>query len=166
MCRHIYDWNIVNCDVKRPIHLTSPWLSGDVPRLLSYGIYISRFVRFARYCTSVLISILKIFKSLQNFWHRVTDITSFGKRLGSSLGHTLNFCPNLLQYRFRIMYNKEPLTLSSTVVLSTNFGGSKVKRISSRRARENACDVVSTTHAIIERTIGLVLGLFTALYIP
>ena len=24
MCRHIYDWNIVNCDVKQPIHLTSP----------------------------------------------------------------------------------------------------------------------------------------------
>ena len=32
-----------------------------------------------------LISILKIFKSLQNYWHRVTDITSFGKRLESSL---------------------------------------------------------------------------------
>ena len=36
-----------------------------------------------------LISILKIFKSLQNCLHRVTNITSFGKRLGS----TLNFCP-------------------------------------------------------------------------
>ena len=23
MCRHIYDWNIVDCDVKQPIHLTS-----------------------------------------------------------------------------------------------------------------------------------------------
>ena len=23
MCRHIYDWNIVYCDVKQPIHLTS-----------------------------------------------------------------------------------------------------------------------------------------------
>ena len=21
MCRHIYDWNIVNCDVKQPIQL-------------------------------------------------------------------------------------------------------------------------------------------------
>ena len=31
-----------------------PWLSGDVPRLPSYGIYISQFVRFARCCTSVL----------------------------------------------------------------------------------------------------------------
>ena len=28
MCRHIYDWNIVNCDVKEPIHKSltvSPW---------------------------------------------------------------------------------------------------------------------------------------------
>ena len=23
MCRHIYDWNIVNCDVKQPIQLNS-----------------------------------------------------------------------------------------------------------------------------------------------
>ena len=31
-----------------------PWLSGDVPRLPSYGIYISQLVRFARCWTSVL----------------------------------------------------------------------------------------------------------------
>ena len=30
-----------------------PWLSGDVPRLQSYGIYILLLVRFARCCTSV-----------------------------------------------------------------------------------------------------------------
>ena len=30
-----------------------PWLSGDVPRLQSYGVYISQLVRFARCCTSV-----------------------------------------------------------------------------------------------------------------
>ena len=83
-----------------------------------------------------MISILKAFKSLQNFWRRVTDITSFGKRLGNSLGHTLNFCPNLVKYRFRIMFHKESLTLSSTVILFTNFVGSKAKRISSRRARK------------------------------
>ena len=47
-----------------------------------------------------MISILNL-KSLQSYWHRVTDVTSFGKRLESSLGHTLNFCPNLVQYRFK-----------------------------------------------------------------
>ena len=30
-----------------------PWFSGDVPRLLSYVVYISQLVRFARCCTSV-----------------------------------------------------------------------------------------------------------------
>ena len=38
------------------------------------------------------ISILKIYKLLQNCWHRVIDITSFEKHLESSLDHTLNFC--------------------------------------------------------------------------
>ena len=31
-----------------------PWLSGDIARFPSYGIYISRLVRFARCCPSVL----------------------------------------------------------------------------------------------------------------
>ena len=30
-----------------------PWLSGDVPRLPSYGVFISQLIRFARCCTSV-----------------------------------------------------------------------------------------------------------------
>ena len=30
-----------------------PWLSGDVPRLPSFGVYIFQLVRFARCCTSV-----------------------------------------------------------------------------------------------------------------
>ena len=30
-----------------------PWLSGDVPRLPPYGIYVLQLVRFARCCTSV-----------------------------------------------------------------------------------------------------------------
>ena len=109
---------------------------------------------------------IKIFKSFQNFRHRVTDITSFGKCFGSSIGHTLNFCTNLMQYRFRIMYHKESLTRSSTVILPTNFGGSKAKLISIwsdskivKRLRRRQYDP-----AIIEGTIGLVLGPFTALY--
>ena len=30
-----------------------PWLNGDVPRLQSYGIYISQLIRFARCCIRV-----------------------------------------------------------------------------------------------------------------
>ena len=42
------------------------------------------------------------------------------KTFGKFLGHTLNFCPNLVQYRFKNMYLKESLTRSSMVILSTN----------------------------------------------
>ena len=44
-----------------------PFLSGDVPRLPSYDIYISQLVRFARCCTSVFDFHSKILKSLQNY---------------------------------------------------------------------------------------------------
>ena len=30
MCRHIYDWNIVNCDVKQPIQLNSTQLIANI----------------------------------------------------------------------------------------------------------------------------------------
>ena len=30
MCRHIYDWNIVNCDVKQPIFLTLSFILHDL----------------------------------------------------------------------------------------------------------------------------------------
>ena len=82
-----------------------PWLSGDVPRLPSYGIYISQLVRFARCCTNVWISILKISKLLQNCLHRVIDITSFEKHLESSLDRT----PNFRQY--------DPLIIETTIGL-------------------------------------------------
>ena len=41
----------------------------------------------------------KIFKLLPNYWHRVTDITSFENQFGSSSGHTLTFYLNLVKYR-------------------------------------------------------------------
>ena len=40
-------------DFEFPI-VNFPWLSGGVPKLPSYGIYILQLVRFARCCTSVL----------------------------------------------------------------------------------------------------------------
>ena len=80
-------------------------------------------VRFARCCTSVfyfLSKYLQITSKLLKQGYRYIFITSFGKRLESSLDHTLNFCPNLVQYRVKNMYLKEVLTRSSTVILSTN----------------------------------------------
>ena len=82
------------------------WLSGDVPRLPSYGVYILQLVRFARCRTSVFDFHYKIFKSLQNYCQRVTDIKSFENRLESSFGHRLNFCPNLVQDCLKKMLQK------------------------------------------------------------
>ena len=59
-----------------------PWLSGDVPRLPSYGIYISQLVRFARCCTSVLDFHLKNSKLLQNCWHRCYRYHKLRKTFG------------------------------------------------------------------------------------
>ena len=89
--------------------------------LVIFHSYIALVVRLARCCTSVFyFHSKKIFKSLQNYWLGDTDVISFGKSLESSLGHTLNFCPNLVQYRFKNMYPKEPLIRFSTTMLSTN----------------------------------------------
>ena len=81
-----------------------PWLSGDVPRLPSYGIYISQLVRFARCCTSVL-----------DFHFKNLQITSFEKHLESSLDHTLN-CRNLVIFHSKNICQKVFLTRASTVV--------------------------------------------------
>ena len=63
-----------------------------------------------------LIFILKIFKVLQNYWQRVTNITSFGKRTGRFSGYTQTFCQNLEIYRFKNVFLKESLTRPSTVI--------------------------------------------------
>ena len=98
-----------------------PWLSGDVPRLPSYAIYISQLgFRFARCCTSVFdfhSKNLQIASKLLTQGYRYHKLR---KTFGKYLGHTLNFCPNLVQYRFKNMYLKESPTRSSTVILSTN----------------------------------------------
>ena len=72
----------------------------------------SPFLRFF-----FLISILKIFKSVQNLTQGYRYY-KFRKSLGSSSGHTLNFCPNSEQYRVKYtgMFQKESLALSSTLI--------------------------------------------------
>ena len=42
------------------------------------------------------ISILKFFKSITNYWHRVTDMTSFEKYLESCSDHTMTFYLNFV----------------------------------------------------------------------
>ena len=153
-------------DFEFPI-INFPWLSGDVPRLPSYGIYISQLVRFARCCTSVLDLHSKISKLLQNCWHRVKEITSFEKKhLESSLNHTPNFCRNLVIFQEYVSLGiSHPVFYGDLVYKirrvkdTPNFisSGSKIVK----RLRRRQYDTLIT-----ERTICLVLGPSTALYRP
>ena len=114
------------------------------------------------------ISILKISKLLQNYWHRVIDITSFEKHLENSLDHTLNFCRNLMIFRSKNICQKG--------ISHPAFYGDIVYKL--RRAKDTPNFISSGSKIvkrlcwrqydpmIIERTIGLVLGPCTALYRP
>ena len=79
------------------------------------------------------ISIVKIFKSLQYYLHRVTDITSFEKHLESSLGHNLRICPNWWNIVSRICFWRN-LSLG---FLRWSSLQNKEGRISSRWARKS-----------------------------
>ena len=142
-----------------------PWLSGNVPRLLSFGICISHFVRFAICCTCVWISILNIIISLQNFWHRATDITSFEKHLENSSDHTLSFYPfgeiSFQEYAsgrdsYPVFYDDIVYKLRRAKG-AVNFASSSWKIVKRLRRRKYE-------PMIIERIIGLVLGPSTVLY--
>ena len=96
-------------DFSFPI-VSFPWLSGDVPKLLSYGVYISLLIRFARCCASVSDFHSKN-KSSNYFQTTNTGLQisqiSKKKHLESSYGHTLTFCQNLVKYRFKNMFRKK-----------------------------------------------------------
>ena len=72
------------------------------------------------------ISTLKISKLLQNYLHRVTDITNFEKHLENSLDHTPNCCRNLVIFRSKNMCQTESLSRSSTTV-SPRYSGEKMQ---------------------------------------
>ena len=137
-----------------------PWLSGDVPRLPSYGIYISQLVRFARCCTSVLdfhsknLQITsrlltqgyryhklrktfgKFFRSYSELLSKFGDI-SFQEYVFKGISHPVFYGD--LVYKLRRVKDT-PNFISS---------GSKIVK----RLRRRQCDPL-----IIETTIGLVLG--------
>ena len=105
-----------------------------------------------------LISFLKILKSIQNYWHRVTDITSFGKRLESSLGHTQNFLFGAISFQEYVSKGITHLVFYGDLVYKLRRVKGEANFISSgskivKRLRRHQYDP-----AIIERTIGLVLG--------
>ena len=145
-----------------------PWLSGDVPRLPSYGIYISQLVRFARCCTSVLdfhSKNLQITSKLLTQGYRYHKLRkTFGKffrsysELLSKFGD-ISFQEYLSKGISHPVFYGDLVYKLSRVKDTPNFisSGSKIVK----RLRRRQYDPV-----IIERTIGLVLGPCTALYRP
>ena len=93
------------------ISLISPgWEVMFLNSMVRY-LYFAIGSRFARCCINVSCIHSKQSKLFQNYWPMVTDIPCFGQRLGSSPGHTREFCPNLVLYRFKSMFSKESLQL-------------------------------------------------------
>ena len=142
-----------------------PWLSGDVPRLPSYGIYISQLVRFARCCTSVLdfhSKNLQITSKLLTQGYRYHKLRkTFGKFLRSYSELLSKFGDiSFQEYVFKgishpVFYGDLVYKLRR-VKDTPNFisSGSKIVK----RLRRRQYDPL-----IIETTIGLVLGPCTAL---
>ena len=143
-----------------------PWLSGDVPRLPSYGIYISQLVRFARCCTSVFdfhSKNLQITSKLLTQGYRYHKLRkTFGKffrsysELLSKFGE-ISFQDYVSQGIAHPVFYGDLVYKLRRVKGAANFisSGSKIVKRLRRRQYDPA---------IIERTIGLVLGPFTALY--
>ena len=143
-----------------------PWLSDDVPRLPSYGVYISQLVRFTRCCTSVsdfnsknlqLTSKLltqgyryhKLRKTFGKFFRLYSDLLSkfgeisFQEYVTDGISHPVFYGD--LVYKLR------------RVRCEDNFVSSGIEIV--KRLRRRKYDKL-----IIVRTIGLVLGSSTALY--
>ena len=117
------------------------WLSGYVPRLPSYGIYISQLVRFARCCIAFLISILKIFKSLQNYWHRVTD---WYHKLRKTFGKFFRSYSELLS-KFSAISYQEYVSKGTT---HQDFCGDLVYKL---RRVKNETNFISSVSKILKR---------------
>ena len=143
-----------------------PWLSGDVPRLPSYGIYISQLVRFARCCTSVFdfhSKNLQITSKLLIQGYRYHKLRkTFGKffrlyfELLSQFG-AISFQEYVSKGITHPVFYGDLVHKLRRVKSETNFvsSGSKIVKCLRRRQYDPV---------IIERTICLVLGTFTALY--
>ena len=142
-------------------------LSDDVPRLASYGIYISQLVRIARYCTSVLdfcSKNLQITSNLLTQGYRYRKLRkAFGKLFSSysellSKFGAISFQEYLSKGITHPVFHSDLVYKIRKVKGEANLISSGSKIVKRLRRRPN-------DPPIIERTIGLVLGPFTALCI-
>ena len=143
-----------------------PWLSGDVPRLPSYGIYISQLVPFARCCTSVF-----------DFHSKNLQITSklltqgyIYHKLRKTFGKFFRSYSELLSKFGEISFQD----YESQGITHPVFYGDlvyKLRRVKGRSEfhlvgleNNETPSTSSVWHSDHWRTIGLVLSPFTALY--
>ena len=137
--------------------VNSPWLSGDVPRLPSYGIYISQLVRFARCCTSILdfhSKNLQITSKLLTHGYKYHKLRkTFGKFFQSYSELLSKFGDISFQEYVSKGISHPRVKDTPSFILS---GSKKIKRL-----RQRQYDPLN-----IEGTIGLVLGPSAALYRP
>ena len=143
-----------------------PWLSGDVPRLPSYGIYVSQLVRFARCCTSVSdfhsknLQITSKLLTQGYIYHRLRK--TFGKffksysELLSKFG-AISFQEYVSKGITHPVFYSDLVYKLRRVKSESNFISSGSKTVKRLRRRQYDPE-------IIERTIGLVLVPLTALY--
>ena len=144
-----------------------PWLSGDVSRLPSYGVYISQLDRFARSCTRVLdfdSTNLQLTSKLLTQGYRYHKLRkTFGKFFRSYSELKLSKFGEISFQEYVSEGNSHPLFYGElvyklkSVKCDAIFDSSGSKIIKHFRRRKN-------DPAIIERTIGLVFGPSTALY--
>ena len=97
-------------DFRFPI-VNFPWLSGDVPRLSSYGVYISQLVRFARCCISV-----SDFHSKNQITSKLLKQDYSYHKLRKKFGKFFRSYSDLLSKFGENMFRKESLTRSSAVI--------------------------------------------------
>ena len=145
-----------------------PWLSGDVPRLPSYGIYISQLVRFARCCTNVLdfhSKNLQITSELLTQGYRYHKLRKTSGKFLRSYSELLSKFGYISFQEYLSKGISHPVFYGDLVYKlrrvkdTPNFisQGSKIVK----RLRRRQYDPV-----IIERTRGFLLGPCTALYKP
>ena len=142
-----------------------PWLDGDVPRLPSYGIYISQLVRFARACTNV-----------NDFHHKNRQITE--KLIHQGYRHH-----KLIKMFWKFYKNYQSLLVKfgalsvreyvSSGISNPSFYGdlvNKIRRVKGEHNFQRKCikRVRRLLHRgynpeVIKRTLSMTMGTYTAL---
>ena len=112
MCRHIYDWNIVNCDVKQTIQLNSTLPYELLPVLWCYIIF------FKNIKGSNIYLLFSFFKIKLHSWIKFKIITCISINISELilLSEPFKTLVIFCVYTFEILYFSENECVSVTMV--------------------------------------------------